>query len=136
MLDRFVGGGVFDAVSAVGVALDELVTSDEERMQNQAVLERLRQQPHILQAEINKLEAQHRTIFVAGWRPYIGWVCGFGLTWNFILEPIMKWIAVLYGFPLENLPQFSSLDQLIALVISMLGLGGLRTYEKFKGVTR
>ena len=83
-----------------------------------------------VQNEVNKIEAQHRSIFVAGWRPFIGWVCGVALLYNFILRDIIAWV-----FP-EQIPPALQMDHLITILLGMLGLGGLRTYEKLKDKTK
>ena len=87
------------------------------------------------QIEVNKIEAAHKSLFVAGWRPVIGYVCAFGLAWSFVIQPIAAWLfaAFLPGFP--HPPQMQT-DGLYQLVLAMLGMGGLRTYEKIKGVSR
>jgi len=87
------------------------------------------------QLEINKMEAQHGSIFVAGWRPAIGWICGIALGWNFIILPIASWAAFLSGADLEGMPELDT-GQLTTILLGMLGLGGLRTYEKRLGVAR
>ena len=120
-----------DAVGAIGTVLDTLFTSDEEKANAAFVMEKLRQQPHILQAEINKMEAAHRSLFVAGWRPFIGWVCGFGFLWAFLGHPIFEWVVAL--MELELTPPDLLTDSLLELVLAMLGLGGLRTAEKMTG---
>lgn len=82
----------------------------------------------LAQLQINMMEAQHPSVFVAGWRPYIGWVCGIALTFHFLLYPFVKmWY-----------PAFPSIDfhQLYPIVAAMLGCSALRTYEKLKGVAR
>lgn len=79
-----------------------------------------------VQNEVNKIEAQHRSIFVAGWRPFIGWVCGVALLYNFILRDIIAWVIP------DQMPPALQMDQLITILLGMLGLGGLRTYEKLK----
>ena len=86
------------------------------------------------QLEINKVEAAHRSIFVAGWRPFIGWVCGAGIAWAFIGQPIANWAVEAFGLgmPLPIIPT----DNLMELVLAMLGMGGLRTFEKLRGVAR
>lgn len=88
------------------------------------------------QLAINAKEAQHGSIFVAGWRPAIGWICGVALGWNYILQPIMLWFAFVVG--VEGLDQAPKLDtgELTTILLGMLGLGGLRTYEKRLGVAR
>ena len=135
LLSALVGGGVAPAVSAVGTALDALVTSDEERLAAEAVMEKLRQRPALLQAEINKLEAQHRTVFVAGWRPFIGWVCGCALAWNFLGHPMVLWAVSIWA-PDVTPPPAVEMATLSTLVMSLLGLGGLRTFEKTNGAAR
>ena len=81
------------------------------------------------QGEINKIEAAHPSRFVAGWRPFIGWVCGWSILWSFLVQPVLIWM----GF--GELPELQT-DQLFQLVLAMLGMGGLRTFEKLKGVNR
>lgn len=85
------------------------------------------------QLEINKAEAQHKSIFVAGWRPGIGWICGLALGWNFLVQPIMVWVAFMAGTDLSGAPQLDT-GELTTILLGMLGLGGLRTYEKRLGV--
>jgi hypothetical protein len=84
-----------------------------------------------LQSEINKLEAQHRSIFVAGWRPFIGWICGFALAYNFIIRDLCIW-----AFGIESVPAPLQMEHLMTVLLGMLGLGGMRTFEKLKDKTR
>lgn len=86
------------------------------------------------QTEVNKTEAQHASLFVAGWRPFIGWVCGSALAYQFILRPLLPWFSVMVGHPVPEMPSLD--DSLMELVMAMLGLGGLRTFEKVRGVAR
>lgn len=83
------------------------------------------------QTDVNKAEASSANIFVAGWRPFIGWVCGTGLAVQFLVGPLFTWIAALASHPVV----FPSLDMgtLITLLAGMLGLGGMRTVEKLQG---
>lgn len=89
------------------------------------------------QLEINKMEAQHSSTFVAGWRPAIGWICGVALGWNFVIQPLLLYVAWLIpeGAELANAPQLET-GELMTVLLGMLGLGGLRTYEKRLGVAR
>ena len=87
------------------------------------------------QLEINKIEAQHQSIFVAGWRPAVGWICGVALGWNYILQPIISWGVFIYGVDLAEAPRLDTAE-LTTILLGMLGLGGLRTYEKRLGVAR
>ncbi|MBB4212544.1 hypothetical protein CCR85_13200 [Rhodothalassium salexigens] len=131
---NLIGGGAKDAVTALGDVFDALFTSDEERARAEFVLERLRQRPQILQAEINRIEAAHRSLFVAGWRPFIGWVCGMGFLWAFLGHPLFEWIVALRGLDIPA-PAIAT-DHLMELVLALLGLGTLRTAEKMSGRTR
>mgnify|MGYP003121270799 FL=1 len=79
-----------------------------------------------IQNEVNKIGAQHRSIFVAGWRPFIGWVCGLALLYNFIIRDLVACVNP------SVMPPALQMDQLITILLGMLGLGGLRTYEKLK----
>lgn len=83
---------------------------------------------------INQAEAQHSSIFVAGWRPFIGWVCGFAVAFQYLIRPFWVWFVEVYtpGAPVP--PTLD--DSLWQLMFGMLGIGGLRTIEKLKGKTR
>jgi len=83
-----------------------------------------------VQSEINKMEAQHRSVFVAGWRPFIGWICGVALLYNFIIRDVIAWASP------NIMPPAIQMDQLITILLGMLGLGGLRTFEKIKDKTK
>jgi len=90
---------------------------------------------NLAQLEINKVEAGHRSVFVAGWRPFIGWTCGAALSWHFVLAPITIFATSWAGIETPPLPVFD-MDSLMTVLLGMLGLGGMRTYEKFKGVSK
>lgn len=85
------------------------------------------------QLEINAREAAHPSVFVAGWRPAVGWTCGFGLAYQSVFHNILEWIATINGWPLP--PQINS-EVLIYTLSGMLGIGALRTFEKFHKVTK
>lgn len=87
------------------------------------------------QLEVNKAEASHRSIFVAGWRPFIGWTCGTALAWHFVVAPLVIFVSGYAGITLPDLPVFD-MDSLMTVLLGMLGLGGLRTFEKSKGLTK
>ena len=82
------------------------------------------------QLEVNKVEAGHNNIFVAGWRPFIGWICGLSIAYHFILEPVIQYILIVNGIQFET-PEFD-FSQLSTIVMAMLGMSTLRTYEKTK----
>ena len=87
------------------------------------------------QLEINKAEAQSRSIFVAGWRPFIGWTCGIAMFWHFVGVPITMFFVSWFSMEIAELPQFD-MNSLMTVLLGMLGLGGLRTFEKTKGITK
>jgi|TARA_R110002020_G_scaffold59967_2_gene162991 hypothetical protein len=87
------------------------------------------------QLEINKAEAQHKSIFVSGWRPFIGWTCGVALAWHFVLAPFIMFICAYLNVIIPELPQFD-MGSLMTVLMGMLGLGGLRTFEKYKKITK
>lgn len=87
------------------------------------------------QNKINEIEAAHQSVFVAGWRPFIGWICGIGLFWAFVLQPMAAWILAAFIPDFPPPPQIHT-DNLYQLVLAMLGMGGLRTFEKMRGVSR
>lgn len=122
-------------ITAVGNVFDQLFTSDEERAQAEFVLEKLRQEPYVLQAEINKLEAQHRSIFVAGWRPMVGWICAAAMGWHFVVYDFCVWYAKAYA-PEFVPPALGGTSELLTVLLAMLGIGGLRTFEKVNGKTK
>jgi hypothetical protein len=84
------------------------------------------------QLEINKAEAQHSSVFVAGWRPFIGWVCGSALAYQYLIRPLVAGLSVAIGHPLPEMPGLDA--NLWELMFGMLGFGTLRTVEKMKGV--
>ena len=100
-----------------GLALDIREAIKGKEMDPQRLIE--------LQAEINKVEAQNRSMFVAGWRPFIGWICGLAFGFHYIVMPLL--LAYTDIKPVE----FDT-NSLFTVLMGMLGLGGLRTYEKLK----
>lgn len=87
----------------------------------------------IAQLEINAHEAQHTSVFVAGWRPFFGWCGGVGFLYAVMLQPMLTWYGANKGW---QAPPELNLDLLWVVVTGMLGIGGLRTFEKAKGVTK
>jgi hypothetical protein len=131
------GGGkaIAQPVEAIGNVLDKLFTSKDEKLSHEEVRMRLMMQPDIAQVELNKLEAQHRNTFVAGWRPFIGWVCGVALAYNFIIRDIVAWALTTFEANATAPPELA-MTHLMTVLMGMLGLGGMRTYEKLKGVAK
>ena len=125
-LSSLVGGGVVDAATGVANIIDKFVETPDERAAADMLLAKMAQRPGELQVELNKIEAGHRSLFVAGWRPALGWICAFGLGFTFLVNPVIQWATGELG---PELPH----DIMLELVIGMLGLAGLRTAEKAMG---
>jgi|TARA_R100000908_G_scaffold60178_1_gene37337 hypothetical protein len=87
------------------------------------------------QLEINKMEAQHRSVFIAGWRPFLGWGLSFAMIWHFVIVPMITFGFAYSGVVPPELPEFD-MESLMTVLLGMLGLGGLRTFEKAKGLTK
>ena len=84
------------------------------------------------QLEVNKAEAASPSAFTSGWRPAIGWVCGAACAWNWIGLPVAKIVAAQYGHAIEL--SAADVSEMMPVLLGMLGLGSLRTFEKVKGV--
>ena len=93
------------------------------------------QEAMLAQLEINKAEAASGSLFKGGWRPFVGWICGFALLYHFILSPLIIFIVTLTGATIPPLPEFD-MGSLMTVLLGMLGLGGLRSFEKYKGLTK
>jgi hypothetical protein len=123
---------------ALGTLVDRLIpdraAAEKAKAEMEAELIRASNEAALAQVEVNKIEAAHSSVFVAGWRPSIGWVCAAGLAWAFVVAPIASWALLVLGVKAE-LPAIQ-FDHLFELVLAMLGIGGLRTFEKLRGVAR
>jgi hypothetical protein len=95
-------------------------------------IQQLAAQERAAQTEVNKAEAASASMFVAGWRPAIGWVCAGALVYQYLVAPLLPWLVVTLGGHAQAMPGLD--DNLWQLMLGMLGLGGLRTYEKVQGV--
>ena len=84
------------------------------------------------QLDVNKAEAANPNVFVSGWRPFVGWVCGSGFAIQFVVGPLAEWGSAVYGHPVK-FPQMD-MGTMMPLLLGMLGLGGMRTAEKINGV--
>ena len=121
-------------IAPVAGILDKFVADKDLKMQLQHELETAMHSANLAQLEVNKVEATHKSIFVAGWRPSVGWVCSLAMLYHFILAPMIQFGFALGGIE-QELPEFD-FSQLSTVLMGMLGLGGLRTFEKMKGVSR
>ncbi len=93
------------------------------------------QEAMLAQLEINKAEAASGSLFKGGWRPFVGWTCGIAFAYHFVLQPLLIFIFAYIGLETPDLPQFD-VGTLLPVLGGMLGIGGLRSYEKTKGLTK
>ena len=93
------------------------------------------QQALLSQLEINKTEAASGSLFKGGWRPFIGWTSGVAFAYHFVLQPLLVFVLTASGVDLPDLPEFD-MSTLLTVLGGMLGIGGLRSYEKTKGLTK
>ena len=117
-------------IQPVGDILDKFVADKDLKVKLSHELEKEIISLNKAQLEVNKVEAKHSNIFVSGWRPAIGWICGFSIGYHFILEPIIQYILIVNAVQFET-PEFD-FSQLSTIVMAMLGMSTLRTYEKTK----
>lgn len=141
--------GIGEIVKGVGSIADDLFTSDEERLKIALKEKELEVSLIRGQLEVNAREASHTSVFVAGWRPFIGWIGGIALAYQFVLYPLLIWIWALgqaqgwipcYIDPVQTQgactftsPPVFDAGPLFAIVTGMLGIGGMRSYDKLKG---
>jgi hypothetical protein len=88
----------------------------------------------LAQLEVNKAEAASRNIFVAGWRPFVGWTCGMALAYTYVVQPILVFGLAHYGYWVDLPPL--DMSTMMPVLLGMLGLGGLRSFEKYKGISK
>ena len=89
----------------------------------------------LAQIEVNKAEAASGSVFKGGWRPFIGWTCGVAFAYHFVIQPVLLFIVAVLGITIPDLPTFD-MTSLLTVLGGLLGLGGLRTFEKYKGVEK
>ena len=123
------------ATKLLGKFIEDKDTKNKLAHELATMAERHAQELAKSQIEVNKAEAQSRHWFVASWRPFIGWTCGIALMWHFVLSQFILFFATMFGFDLPALPEFD-MGSLMTVLMGMLGLGGLRTFEKYKGMTK
>ena len=132
------------------MAIERLWPDPNKRAEEMRLLEELRQKGDLAelnahvqlmlgQLEVNKMEAQHKSIFVAGWRPFVGWTCGGALAWQFIAYPMLMWLWQLlkaFGAIPDDIPPPPILETgaLFTLLLGMLGIGTMRSIDKKHGV--
>lgn len=139
--------GIGDIVKGVGDIADDLLTSDEERLK--LAIEQQRIDASLTQGQlaINAAEARHGSIFVAGWRPFIGWIGALALGYQFVVYPLLTWIWAIgqargwvpchmdpetAAMACTSAPPVFESGPLFAIITGMLGIGGMRSYDKLK----
>jgi|TARA_X000001382_G_scaffold121954_1_gene104575 hypothetical protein len=127
-------GGKDGALKQVASVIDSIHTSEEEKLDKKILMQRVQQKLAEKQLDVNAKEAGHRSVFVSGWRPAIGWVGAFALMFEFILSPCIEWYSKFAGLNLTA-PEIQT-GPLLAIVTSMLGVAGMRSFEKAKGLTK
>lgn len=138
-LVRDVGGKLIDRLWPDKVAQEKERAQAEFELFKLTQVERMTDKANelalaVAQIEVNKEEAKSASIFVSGWRPFIGWICGCSFAYAFLIGPIVTQLSTAYGynFPLPPV----DMGNMLYVLGGMLGLGGLRTYEKVQGVTK
>lgn len=120
-------------INPISTLLDKFIPdADEKAKLAHEIATMAQKQAHesaIAQVKVNEKEAQHRSIFIAGWRPFVGWTCGIALFYHFIVQPVLVF------FMDKPAPSFD-MSTLSTILMGMLGLGGLRTFEKYKSITK
>jgi hypothetical protein len=126
--------GIDDAIGAALKVLDKFVPDPAAKQQAEADLRSSLKQWDQAQTEVNKVEASSSSLFVSGWRPFIGWTCGTAFAYHYVLQPFLLFMFALFDKAIV-LPVFS-MESLLTVLLGLLGLGGMRTWEKSKGVTK
>ena len=139
------GSGLGQVAKDVADVVDKFVETEDEKAAVKVVMARMAQEPGMAQVELNKVGAAHRSIFVAGWRPFIGWICGWSLAIYYIPQFAVAsgmWVymfiqscsteagCVISAYPID------SVTGLLELLLGMLGLAGLSTAEKMAGIPK
>jgi len=137
MLNKLLGGGLVDSV---GKIVDELHTSDEEKAAAKIKLKELDNALNKAQTDINLADAKSTAKGIGGmmqrsWRPLIGMSCALAIFWEFVLKQFIVFFLAVFEVETLDLPSLD-MSVLMPLVMSLLGMAGLRTYEKQKGISK
>jgi len=125
-------------IGPVSAILDKVIPDKDlkEELSHEiaTMAERHAQEQVMAQIEVNKVEAAHNSMFVAGWRPAIGWICALGMAGNFLIIPFVNMALDLLETGVDV--PLIALSEMMPVLMGMLGLGAMRTFEKTKGVSR
>ena len=126
-------------ISPVTGLLDKFIEDKDQKNalahEISTMAERHAQELAMSQIKVNQEEAKSGSLFIGGWRPFVGWICGIALLYHFILQPCILFFATMFGATLPPLPAFD-MGSLMTVLMGMFGLGGLRSYEKSKGIAK
>ncbi len=128
-----------DLIAPVSGLLDKVIEDKDQKAklahELATMADKHAQQALLAQLEINKAEAASGSLFKGGWRPAVGWVCAIAFAYHFIIKDLIIFICSVAGLEIPDLPDFD-MGTLLTVLGGMLGIGGLRTYEKQKGLTK
>ena len=127
VLGKLFGG---DTLKTVGGVIDDMHFSGEEKEKLKLQFAEVEAKLKEKQLDINKVEAGHRSVFVSGWRPFLGWISGLSIGYVYLFQPIFDMILQMFGVEVNWV--VLDLGQLMPLILGMLGLGGMRSFEKVK----
>lgn len=133
MLQALLGPGM-KMIEKLVDRIPDPAAKERASMEMQAELLKYAAEQSVAQMEVNKVEAGHQSIFVAGWRPFIGWMGGVSLGYAFLLQPILSWFLAIVG--VETPLPLPDTEAMMALVTAMLGVTAARSFDKWKGTSR
>jgi len=134
-IDKIFGSGIKETAEAIGFLAKDIrqaITgeiSPEKKAEIEQKLLELENKSLEMQNQINLEEAKSSKLFIAGWRPFIGWICGFALCWNYIVHPLLCWVLIIAKINATP-PPVLGLGEMMPILLGMLGLAGYRSYEK------
>ena len=136
LLSGLLGDTAASPITAIGNVITGIFGDKGEKLTHDEVMARIALQPTLVQTEINKIEAQHRSIFVAGWRPAIGWVCALSLFFFYVPQYVIAsyvWVVLIMENDWQIVPYPVDDAGVMELVLAMLGMAAMRGVEKLKG---
>jgi len=133
MLGNLLSSGISGVLQGVKGLISEFHMDPAKAAELEIKLLKVQHEMEKAQVEVNAIEAKHPDWRVAGWRPATGWICALGLGYQAIVQPLLSWAATLASLPI---PPAIDTSLLTTVLLGMLGLGGIRAFEKLKGVAR
>ena len=123
----------------IGNVIDKLIPDNNKRQEAKEEMEKALIQNanaiNLAQIEVNKADAQSANWFQSSWRPLCGWTCGFALAWHFVISPMLIFFTAWFGFDVPKLPVFD-MESLMTVLFGLLGMSGLRSWEKSRGIAK